>query len=155
MIHHDKPFGDTIMPTSSLGKRQDVAHRASHPLTKRLVPAFLMSGVARLFAHAAMGGFRKHGRIGLPKVAITDALTKGRRDPAPQASTGAFTVVAKDKGDDMTSASQQQGPEPPCVDPFPNETPSLIEFQHIIRRHGWKRLPERGQRRDFFCNYSA
>ena len=138
------------MPTSSFGKRQGVAHIACYPLTKRIVPAFLMSGFASLFAHAPMSFFRKHRRIRLPEVAITGTLTKGRRDSAPQPSTGPFTVVAKDTRDDVTSASQQHRPQPPFVDPFPHKTPGLIDFQDIIRLRCWKRLPERGQRGDFF-----
>ena len=140
------------MPTSSFGKRQRFAHITSHALTERLVPPFLVGGFACLFAHAAMGGFRKHRFIGLPEVAVTRALTKGERDPVPQPSTGAFTVVAKDKGDDVARASQQHGPQPPRIDPFAHKTPGLIDFQHIIRLRGGKRLSERGQRRDFFFN---
>jgi hypothetical protein len=108
-----------------------------------MVPAFLMSGVPGLFPNAAMGGFRKPRRIGLPDVAITGALTNGGRDPVPQPSTGAFTVVAKDKREEVTSAAQEHRPQPPRIDPVPDETLGLIDCQHLISLRRWKRLPQR------------
>ena len=138
------------MPTSSVGKRQGFAHIASHPLTKRIVPAFLMSGFARLFAHAAMGFCRKHRRIRLPEIAVAGALTKCGWNPMPQASTGVFAVVAKHKRQNVTGSSQQDGPEPAFVDPFLNETPGVIDFQHVLCVRDRECLLQRGQGLEFF-----
>ena len=155
MIHHETPCGDTIMPTRAFGKRPCVAHIACSPLTKRLVPAFRMRGVASLFAHAARGVFRAHRRRGLPNVAVTGARTKGRRDSFPQPPAGAFTVVAKDTRQDGTRASPPHGPAPAWIHPFAHNTPGVIDVHHLIRRRCWKRLPERGPRGDFFLIPSA
>ena len=65
------------------------------------MPPFLMCCFSGLLANAPMGFLRKGGLIRLPKVTVTRALTEGRGDSAPQASTGAFTVIADDKGENM------------------------------------------------------
>ena len=150
MIHHDKPFSDTIMPTISFGKRQRVAYIAGHALTERMIPALLMGRLTGLFADTTRSFPGKHGLIGAPKVAVAGALTKCGWNPMPQASTGAFTVVANHKGQNVTGPSQQDGPEPACVDPFPDKTPGFIDFQHVLRLRGRERLLQRGQGVKFF-----
>lgn len=143
------------MPTLTFGKRQRFADIASDSLTKCLVPPLLMGGLPSLFANAPMGFFWEDCLIGLPKVTITGALTKCGRDAMPQPSAGAFTMIANHKGQNVTSPSQQDRPEPTFVDPFSDKAPRFIDFQDVIRLGNWKRLFQRRQRLDFFLIQAA
>ena len=128
------------MPTISFGKRQRFTDIASHALTERIVPPFLMRRLPGFFTNTPMGFLGKYRPIGLPKITGTDALAEHWRNAAPQMSTGTLTAVANHKGHNVTRASQQRRPEPAFVHAFPDETPGVIDVQHVLPLRSWKRL---------------
>ena len=143
------------MPTITFRKRQRFADIASDTLTECIVPPLLVGCLPSLFAHTPMSFFGKLRLIRLPKVTIPATLTKRGRDAMPQTSAGAVPLVAKDKSQNGTSASQQDRPEPPFVDPFSDKAPRFIDFQDVIRLWGRERLLQRRQRLDFFLIQAA
>ena len=64
------------MPTISFGKRQRFTYIASHALTERIVPPFLMRRLPGFFTNTPMGFLGKYRPIGLPKITGTDALAE-------------------------------------------------------------------------------
>lgn len=143
------------MPSITFGKRQRFTHIPSQALAERVIPAFLMGSLAGLFPHTPMGFLGEHRLIGLPEVTVTGTLAKGGRDAMPQAPTGAFTMVANHKGQNMPRAAQQHRPEPPFVHAFSDKTPRLIDLQDIIGLRGRECLLQRRQGLDFFLIQAA
>ena len=138
------------MPTLTFGERQGFSHISSHALKECVVPTFLMRRLPRLFANTPMGLLGEHRLIGLPKITVAGTLTKRQRNAMPQASTRSFTVIPKEKGQNVLRSAQQHRPQSSFVHACSHKTPSFIDFQHVIRLWGWKRLSERWQQGNFF-----
>lgn len=143
------------MPAIFLRKRQGLANIPGHALSARIIPAFHGRGLASIFPYTAVRFRWKHGRIRLPEVADTGASPIGRRNPMPPSPTGAFAVVAEDKGHDVSRPTTPDGPQPAFPRPFPDKRPDLIDFQLLIRLRGRQRRPQRRQRLEFFLIQAA
>ncbi len=132
------------------GERQGLAHQPADPLPQRIIESFQVRRLSTLLAHTAMGFLGPHGGVGFPEIAVgvTPLVCRGQRPPQP--STGGFTMVAPDKGYDLTSPATQRHPQPNFVDPEPYERPQFIQFEHITRLCRLQGLLERRKGLGFF-----
>jgi hypothetical protein len=101
IVRNNKPFGDPRMPTIFFGKRQRFPNVSSISLTQSIIPAFHVRRFSGIFTDTAVCFDRKHCRICLPEIAETDAGAIRPGNPMPEPPTGACTVVADDKGDNL------------------------------------------------------
>ena len=138
------------MPAITFRKRQGLAHISTDALPERIVPPFDMRGFAGLFADTTMRLRRKHGGIGFPEVAETDASAICGGNPPPSSATGAFAPVADDKGDDVSSSPTLHHPQPSFPGAFSDKRPDFIDFRAIIRLRRRQRILQVRQRVDFF-----
>ena len=131
------------MPTIPFRKRQRFSNIARMALTQGIVPSFHMGGLSGVFADAAVRFDRKYRRIGIPKIAETDAGTIGPWNPMPEPSTGAFTVIANNKRDDLARPTTQGRPQPAFPSSLADKGPHLVDFQDIIGTCTMERRPQR------------
>lgn len=143
------------MPPISFRKRQRLANVPRHALTQRVIPSFHMCRLSRLFADATVRFDREYGGIRLPEIAKTEASPILPRNPTPEPPTGAFAVVADDKGDDLARPATQDRPQPAFPCPFADKRPDLINFQPVVRLRWMQGRPERRQHLEFFFIQAA
>ena len=113
------------------GKGQGFADETADSLAKGAVPAFLVSGQSGFFANSMMGALGEDSFISLPEIAVRPAAAIGAWNGFPQPTTSVSTPVAKHKGDNLTGAAAQGGPQPDGIVLTLNEGPQLIDFQHV------------------------
>lgn len=128
------------MPALTLRKRQGFARIAPHPLSKRIVPPFLVRGLSCVFPDTPMGFFREDRLIGVPKVTRADTVAKRYWDAMPQPSTRSLAAISQDTCQNMRRPTQQDRPQPPFIGPLPHNTPGFIDFQHIVSSRRRQRL---------------
>ena len=88
-----------------LGKRQGFTHEACESLSQRIVPAFDVGRLPRLFAARRMVLVGQDFLRGFPKVRKAMSDLKRRRKTFPQLLTGGGTTIPRNIGNDLPGLS--------------------------------------------------
>lgn len=133
------------MISVQFGKGQGFADKAGQPLTQGIVPAFHMSCLATLLAHAAMCLLGEHFLVCFPEIAEGQTLLVLSGDLVPQAPAGLCAAVADDKGYQLSCAATDGRPQPAFARLLEHKRPQFVQFQHVIRFSGQQSVLEIGQ----------
>lgn len=141
-----------MMPVPRFRKRQRFSHRAGVALPQGIVPAFTMSGLSALCAHAVMRISGKHRGIGSPEV--TKALTPTIRlwQLIPEMPAGLFAPIAESIRDQEFCPPAFDRPQPCVINAAANTGTAFIHFQDIGRLGGRKRLAKGGASHGLFLS---